>query len=219
MKFYHEIIRKLKDHEPFKFSRWGDGEWLCMQGETGENRDGNTYLPELQNELLKILYFEPDYYMGIQYGVFYNEKYVHGQQCPSLREFMIKKMFSLPDVDWVNGDILHQASEFEWLDMFVDALKDRNVIVIGAEYFKELPYHHIVIPDANSYHTNDITLEFASKYTDEPVFLVAAAMNSNVIIDRLPDSVTAIDIGSVFDPYLGKPRASYQHKMKINKLW
>ena len=52
-----------------------------------------------------------------------------------------------------------------------------------------------------------------------PVYLVSAAMNSNVIIDQLPKDCTAIDIGSVFDPYLGRPRASYQYTMKINKLW
>jgi len=218
-----KFLDKLRKGEPFKFSRWGDGEWLCMQGEEGENRDGNTYLPELGKELMRILQSEPNYYIGIQYGVFYNEKYVHGHSHPSLREFMIDHLFHL-DLDLVNGDILHQASEFGYLKEFTDALKDRNVVIIGAAYFKDLPYHHIVTREANSFHINrDIIRETEAMdvtgYNIDPVYLVASAMNSNVIIDRLPDNVTAIDIGSVFDPYLGRPRASYQHNVTLKDLW
>lgn len=224
MKFYREIIQKLKDGEPFKFSRWGDGEWLCMQGEIGENRDGNTYLPELGAALVKIVESEPDYYMGIQYGVFYNEKYVRGQQQPSLREYMIEKMFELPGINWVNGDVLHQASEFGYLKQFVDALNGRKVRYIGADYFRELPFidEHLHISETNSFNHNDGF--FIERYGmrpvgDDSVYLVSAAMNSNVIINGLHDNVTAIDIGSVFDPYLGRPRATYQHTMKIKPLW
>lgn len=227
MKFYHEIIQKLKDREPFKFSRWGDGEWLCMNKETGENRDGNTYLPELGKELLKILESQPGYYMGVQYGVFYNENYVHGHQHPSLRDFMIKKMFELPEINWVNGDVLHQASEYGYLQEFWDVLQDRNVIYIGAEYFNKLPFDHVVVPDNNSFGFNDELFDFLTikgmkdferDYQDD-VYLVSAAMNSNVIIDCLPDEVTAIDIGSVFDPYLGIERATYQRNVKLKPLW
>ena len=222
MKFYNEMCEKLRKGEPFKFSRWGDGEWLCMCGETGQNRDGNTYLPELGKELVMIVESEPGYYMGIQYGVFYNEKYVKGHQFPSLREYMIDMMFKHTSIDWEMGDVLHLASEFGYLPLFVDALKDRKVYIIGAEYFNKLPYQIIDISPVNSYLDNyntQVRTYAAAKVTANPVFLVAAAMNSNVIIDELPDNVTAIDIGSVFDPYLGKPRATYQHNMKTEWLW
>jgi len=217
MNFYTEMINKLKSGEPFKFSRWGDGEWGCMAGWQGENRDGNKYLPELGESLRTILDSEPNYYMGLQYGVLYNEQ---------LREYVFNHLFVHYGINWVNGDVLHQASEFGYLPLFIDALRGRNVIVIGAEYFSELPYHHITTEPDNSYHDNEsIFMEINSRdvtgYNTDPVYLVASAMNSNVIIDKLPDTVTAIDIGSVFDPYLGRPRASYQHKMnvKFNDLW
>ena len=221
MRFYNEIIQKLKDKIPFRFSRFGDGEWLCMQGETGQNRDGNTYLPELGKALRDIIKSEPDYYMGIQYGVFYNEKYVHGQQQPSLREYMIEMMFRYPKINWCMGDVLHLASEFGYLGEFVDMLKDRYVVYIGADYFKDLPFinDRVVISESNSFLDNGDFFKFLYNTTVDPVYLVSAAMNSNIIIDQLPDNCTAIDIGSVFDPYLGRLRASYQHTMKINKLW
>jgi len=211
MKFYHEMIQKLRDGTPFRFARFGDGEWGCMYGVTGQNRDGNTYLPELARTLKCILTLEPKYYMGLQYGVLYNEQ---------LRDYVFRKLFYLYKISWVNGDILHQASEFGYLKWFTNALKERNVHIIGAEYFNVLPYHHIVIPETNSFtHNKDIFKEIeaidVTGYNTDPVYLVAAAMNSNVIIDKLPDNVTAIDIGSVFDPYLGRPRASYQHKMNV----
>lgn len=215
MKFYNEILDKLKNRVPFKFSRWGDGEWLCMQGEEGKNRDGNTYLPELGKELIRILESRPDYYIGIQYGVFYNE---------ILREFMMQYLFRL-NIDWVYGDTLHVASEFGYLGQFIEALKGRTVIIIGAEYFREIPWcGHIIIPGYDSFKDNEeiykqVEMYRVSGYADDVVYLVAAAMNSNVIIDWIPDSVTAIDIGSVLDPYLGRPRASYQHNMNFQKLW
>ena len=204
MKFYNELIDRIKNGIPTKLSRWGDGEWGCMYGVTGENRDGNKYLPEMGFSLRVILNSQPEYYMGLQYGVLYNEQ---------LRDYVFGKIFKL-DINWVNGDILHQASEYRHLKKFTDALRGRNVVVIGAEYFKILPYNHITIPESNSFLINlDLFRELRLKPND--VVLVAAAMNSNVIIDRLPDNVTAIDIGSVFDPYLGRPRASYQYKMNV----
>ena len=214
MKFYNEICQKLKDGIPFRFSRWGDGEWGCMKGWIGTNRDGNEYLPELRNELSKILSYHPEYYLGLQYGVLYNTE---------LRNFVFGVLFDY-HLDWVNGDVLHQASEYGRLCDLIEALSGRNVTVIGAKYFEKLPYKYIVTPGVNSYQYNkDIFREIeaidVTGYNANPVYLVASAMNSNVIIDKLPDNVTAIDIGSVFDPYLGKPRARYQHNMKAEWLW
>lgn len=215
MKFYREICHKLREGEPFKFSRWGDGEWGCMFGWQGKNRDGNEYLPELRAELLEIIRSEPDYYIGIQPGVLVE---VGRGYVPDLREFAMQTLFGL-NLNTVWGDVLHWASEFGHLRKFIDALNKRNVVIIGAGYFRELPYKNIVTPVIDSYWANDLILEDAHEYGTSAVFLVANAMNSNVIIDRLPDEVTAIDIGSVFDPYLGKPRATYQHNIKTEWLW
>ena len=215
MKFYYEICDKLRSGQPFKFSRWGDGEWGCMYGWKGANRDGNEYLPELRQDLIDIIHSEPDYYVGLQPGVLVD---VGRGYVPDLREYILHTIFKLR-LNLVIGDTLHYASEFGYLHRLIDALKDREVVVIGAEYFSVLPYKHLVTKGANSYPDNDEILEKAGKYIDEPVFLVASAMNSNVIIDRLPNNVTAIDIGSVFDPYLGKPRATYQRGMKTEWLW
>ena len=217
MKFYYEICDKLRSGQPFKFSRWGDGEWGCMYGWKGANRDGNEYLPELRQDLIDIIHSEPDYYVGLQPGVLVD---VGRGYVPDLREYILHTIFKLR-LNLVIGDTLHYASEFGYLHRLIDALKDRNVIIIGAQYFDKLPYHSIITKDANSYPDNDKILDTAInvfKY-DDPVFLVASAMNSNVIIDKLPNNVTAIDIGSVFDPYLGIPRATYQRSMKFEWLW
>jgi len=215
MKFYNAICDKLRNKEYFKFSRWGDGEWYCMDGYSGENRDGNKYTQELREHLWRIFrsapdYYFPDYYFGIQHGVFYNN---------DLRELVINELFCNPELNLVDGDILHKASEFGYLGQFVEALRGRNVTIIGAKYFEELPYKHIVTPEANSFTSNTVIIQNALQEYDNPVFLVASAMNSNVIIDQLPNGFTAIDIGSVFDPYLGRPRATYQRNMKFEWLW
>lgn len=203
MVFFEKIINHLNNHEPFKFSRWGDGEWSCMLGIEGENRDGNTYFPKLGKDLMKILVSNPKYYLGIQYGLFYG----------NLREAVITALFRI-NIDWQNGDVLHQASEFGYLDRFNEALFKRKVTVIGASYFKKLPFSHIEISPFDSYLCNDNLFQRINPQKDD-VYLVAAAMNSNIIIDKLPDNITAIDIGSVYDPYLGIPRAKYQRKMSL----
>jgi hypothetical protein len=220
MKFFNEMCKKLRNGEPFKFSRFGDGEWLCMMGRQGKNRDGNDYLPELGRSLREILNSEPDYYIGLQPGVLVD---VGRGYDPEMREFVMKTIFQL-DLNLVIGDTLHYASEFGFLDRFINSLKNRFVITIGAEYFEELPYAFIKTNPTNSFHDNDRIINEANDYIDDiydvnPVCLVANAMNSNVIIDKLSKDITAIDIGSVFDPYLGRPRASYQHNMKAEWLW
>jgi len=214
MRFYYEMLEKLKNGTPFKFSRWGDGEWFCMMGTKGKNRDGNEYTDHLQYGLMDILKSYPDYYIGLQPGVLVD---VGRGYVPALREFTMHTLFTY-SLNLVIGDTLHYASEFGYLSMFVDALKGRHTVIIGAEYFNKLPYQHIITPPANSYDDNDRILKEAREYGNA-VFLVASAMNSNIIIDRLPNNVTAIDIGSVFDPYLGIPRATYQHSMETDWLW
>jgi len=218
MKFYFDICDKLRNNEPFKFSRWGDGEFGCMYGWEGANRDGNKYLPELRQDLIDIIHSEPNYYIGLQPGVMVD---VGRGYVPDLREYILHTIFKLR-LNLVIGDTLHYASEFGYLHRLIDALKDRNVFMIGAEYFSKLPYKIIVTEGANSYPDNDEIIQRAFEMQqgwNDPVFLVASAMNSNVIIDKLPNDVTAIDIGSVFDPYLGIPRATYQRSMKFEWLW
>ena len=208
MKFYKDLIDKINNNIPFKFSRWGDGEWNCMMGVKGKNRDGNEYFRELGRELRAIFDSRPDYYIGLQYGTLYND---------NIRQYIFQKLFEL-NIDFVNGDIFHQASEFGQLHRFIKALEDKQVFIIGATYFKKLPYRHIRIPYKNSYFYNDILFRKLNLLKDE-IYLVAAAMNSNVIIHRMPKHVTAIDIGSVLDPYLGITRATYQHLLKPEKLF
>lgn len=212
----NDFIFQLDNHVPFKFSRWGDGEWGCMFGWLGENRDGNKYMPSLREALVRVIKSEPTYYIGIQPGVMVD---VGRGYVPEMRKYVLDTLFTL-DLDIVIGDILHYASEFGQLGPFIDALRQRNTVIIGAEYFKDTPFDHIVTMTSNSFVMHDEIIKKAKEYDKEdPVFLIAAAMHTNIIVDDLPPSVTAIDIGSVLDPYLGRPRATYQHSMKINPLW
>ena len=41
-------IDQLKQNNKFSLSRWGDGEWICASGASGENCDGHKYFPEIQ---------------------------------------------------------------------------------------------------------------------------------------------------------------------------
>ena len=46
-------LNKLKNKEYFSFTRYGDGEWICINNTvdsiiTGKNCDGHHYFPEMR---------------------------------------------------------------------------------------------------------------------------------------------------------------------------
>ena len=45
---FKEHIDKIVNKEMYSFSRWGDGEWLCLLGAKGMNCDKHQYFPELR---------------------------------------------------------------------------------------------------------------------------------------------------------------------------
>lgn len=217
MKFFDELVRKLNEREPFTFVRYGDGEWACLFGMDSKNCDGNIYFTDLSEALKNIVLSQPQYYMGMQYGALVSDYF-------GLKDKIYPFIWDL-DIDWVNADILHRASEFGKIQPFFDALQNREIILVGAEYFdgmQSIPVaDHVVIPDSNCW----LEVEEIIAATNEAILdaspgcvvLFMASMAANVMIDRLyqihGSYTTLIDMGSVLDPYLGIERRRYHWKV------
>jgi hypothetical protein len=219
MNIFNELVDKLNNKQPFSFVRYGDGEWACIFGMQSKNCDGNIYFPDLGEALKNIVLSQPEYYMGMQYGALVSDYF-------NLKDKIYPFIWDL-NINWVNADILHRASEFNRIQPFFNALKSRKVILVGAEYFNQLKLFpsidHIIIPSNNCWLIkNEIidSVEQKISKTDGLVVLFMASMATNVFIDDLYKifglSTTFIDMGSVLDPYLGLNKRGYHHKV-INR--
>jgi hypothetical protein len=208
---YAKIIDDLKSHKAFKFSRFGDGEWNCIFNKKGTNCDGHQYFPSLGESLRRIILSEPNYTVGIQP---LSMSYERTEQ--------IKEFCKGLNINWVNSDILHNASIDGQLDKFIEAIQGRYVIIVGPPHlasFFETNVVHIVIPSKDCwlvYEEIRQQIEFHIDGVNNAVVLLAASMMSEVIIDDFADHHhTFIDIGSVLDPYCNVKSRRYHYKLKI----
>ena len=206
--FLYKICQQLRDNEPFAFSRWGDGEWLTVSLEHigGENCDGNEYFEDLGKRLSEIVSVKQDYYMGHQNVQGYTLK----EQCPQ---------------NWVNSDILHEMSEIHGLDYMFELFDSIHVVLIGNESLGKLSFidEFIEIPYKNVWLDYNNVLDKIKEKIDEDehkTFLFAAGMCSEVFIHdlwNLNKNNTYMDIGSAFDPYVGRKTRTYHHRLKIEE--
>jgi hypothetical protein len=207
---YARMINDLKNNVPFKFARFGDGEWNCMLNKAGQNCDGHKYFPDLGASLRRVILSEPKYLVGIQPLSMAYEK---TQQ--------IKDLCSGLNINWVNADLLHNASIDGNLDIFLRSLAGRYIILVGPAHLSSFfpQCVHLLVPSVNcwlGYEEIRQQIEFHTDGVNNAVVLLAASMMSEVLIDDFADyHHTFIDIGSVLDPYCGVKSRRYHHKLKI----
>jgi len=208
---YQDLCTYLALDKNFALARYGDGEFLCASGAKGENCDRHRYFPTLGLELRKILNTPQEYVMAAQpteHGLYSDrDKY---QQ------------------NWTDADLMHKASEEGKIKQLIDALSQRNVIVVGNNRHKALNKHirvweFVEVPMINAWtfypKLLPSVLHLAMK-NENVVFLFMAGMTTNVLIDKCykaNKNNTYLDCGSVFDIYLGKKTRSYHDR--VNPKW
>lgn len=207
---YAKILDDIKSHTSFKFSRFGDGEWNCIFNKVGSNCDGHKYFPDLGESLRRVIISEPKYMVGMQP---LSMSYERTEQ--------IKEFCRGLNINWVNADVLHNASIDGRLGDFINAISGRYIILVGPPHLAAFFAHcvHLVTPLQNcwlEYENIRQQLEFHIDGVNNAVVLFAASMMSEVLIDDFADqSHTLIDIGSVLDPYVGVKSRKYHHKLKV----
>ncbi len=203
-------IDRLKKWEPFKFARYGDGEWTAIMNPdpTKGNCDGHPYSYELSADLAKSIVEPSD---KIEYGI----------QALSVGNMgdAIKAYVGPSKIEWTNADVFHTASEARKLGPFADALRERGPIIVGARQWNNgkwlKPKAFIQVPNQGVYSYKNEIIELIRKIPMEgQVILLACSMLAEVIIYELRDTeATIIDIGSVFDPWLGILNRGYHEKL------
>ena len=202
------MIEMINEKKNFSFSRWGDGEWACIlnPSQRKANTDGHRYFHDLSERLENILRSVPAYYIGLQRLAF-------SQYSGSERFNRLVGMNK-----WVSNESVHRASIKGHLSDLVKAIETRNVILVGNKHLYKLGIFNrfVQIPLDDCWKSYEKTRkEIESAITKDCVILYCASMMTNVLVDDFAnESITQIDCGSVFDPYVGRNIRAYHKNIK-----
>ena len=203
-----DILFKLETNQPFALTRWGDGEWYNIRKLKGANCDGNIYYPDLGDALKEIVSVKQDYILGAQDYKTFN------------LDSDVEKYYQ----DWIDADIFHKASMQGNLQPLIETLKNKYVTYIGNQDLKKLSFvtEFITIPQNNVWLQREALLNLVRSTFDDKqkVYCFSAGMATNVFIHELwkeNKTNTYIDVGSVFDPYVGKATRGYHKSLNLNK--
>ena len=212
---YTSLLWKLDECVPFTLARYGDGEWAAIFGERGVNCDGHPYYAAMGAALIDALN-APEYLLGVQW---LNMK-ANGSR---VAKWLSQRQLRMP---WVNGEVFHGASKARQLHRLVECLIRRRVIVVAKDGLDKLPFPHVFIQVpatdvwAEVESIGEQVLNFVNRGDYHPVVLYSASMAAEVIIDRVfnesDNPVTQIDMGSVWDPYLGIQTRRYHKGLDVS---
>lgn len=199
----------IDENVNFTFTKFGDGEFYCMNFTNGHNCDGDSYTRWLGEELInsfKHLTYKDFVYLGKWHN-------------PNAVDFF-SKLSNQNKINWVHYHSVMNASpvngiEFDsfsndYLLRLVKSIRDskRKKIIISNHKNKKLKD----IFNANSYvevlgsdwseSYSEYEKKVLNELTDDCIILTAAGMCSKVLISNLlkiKENITCIDIGSGFD--------------------
>lgn len=188
---------------PFAQANYGDGEWACILGHQGGNVNGEAYTVETRDALTRTL-LEP---VGMWCGT------NPGKKLALQVDAWLKK--HRPEVTWLDKEILPSANVNGKLAPFLEAVRERTVVLVGPLHLTALPPEvfvpvaHVVVPDGRACAVASGTAEKVERLAEDgSLVLFASGMASNIVIHALwPEmeirGVTLLDIGALLDPYVG----------------
>ena len=211
---FEDYVARIRERQPFAFSRWGDGEWSCLLGHPGQNCDGHRYTPTLRRDLAAVLLDRPTYDLGLQ-------GFAQRRFGPAIETWLTQRSLSFA---WVDADVFTRPSLAGTLEPLLEALSRRVVILVGPQHLDALtlfPFTaHVIVPDKNCHEACDRVereiLVALAEAGAEPVIAFSAGMSANVLIHRLhtrDHDATAIDFGSLWEPYVGHVTRSYHQRI------
>lgn len=204
------IVENLKQGKNFTWSRWGDGEFRCLLQTKpgGMNCDAHEYFPDMGERLKEILLSKPPYYLGIQgLAIEQNKDDETFQHLQRINE-------------WSSNELLTRASIKGYLNEFIEALEDKNIVFVGNEFLRKCPVKYstyIEVPITNCWLEHDRVLGELDVVKQGDVVIFACSMMANVLIDEMykihGETITLIDVGSVLEVTVGRAIRTYQKKM------
>jgi hypothetical protein len=192
---------RLDSGENFKFLRFGDGEFHCYLGSDiviGKNE--HEVYPALTTKIKSIVdNLNPGHFNALQ------------PFSLTIPEFASV----IPDINWLNADVFHNASEAGELAPFFRSLQKREVVLISSYEKRSFnkSWDFIEVRPKNCFMDYRYVLDRIVKGYTGCVYLFAASRLSVPVIYDGPEDCTMIDIGSLLDPYIGRVTRRYHAKM------
>ena len=198
-----EILNKLNNGQNIIFTKYGDGEYLCMKGEVGSNVDADSYHPWLGQMLKKVLISlsqKSNAYIG---------KWWHAEVYEFCDQLAWENNITIPWVWYhlfMNDD---EALKFDYMRTFVDFIvktKRKKILICNSmnkklrDFFKADIY--IEIPPRNwSFAYNEWKDKVEKELEKDAIVLISGGLCSKVLIDDITNKceLTCIDLGSSFD--------------------
>jgi len=216
---FNRMCKMLKEHTPFTFSRWGDGEWNAILGVKGANCDGHEYFQDMGERLRGVLKQPQRYFMGMQ-------GFATKRMGPAIEKWQVENVIQHK---WCDADILHNASRERWMiSRFARELWGRKVILVGPIHLLPMAkwndWDTMFVPSKNVWLVNDqahkVFEDMQNRIKDEqdPVFLWSCGMPAKIWIDewfaKCGATSTHIDTGSMLDYYAGVNSRNYHKQME-----
>lgn len=207
---YNNVCKRLEAQEPFTFTRFGDGEWYAITGQSVGNADKHKYFPDLREQLRQI----------VKQGR--GDNYMFALQSLAIQKMGDKiSKIANSNIEWYNSNCFVQASTEAKIDRYFDALRKNRLIMVAPDYLRKFEGYNgfVSVPRLNCWLEKDRIIEDVKSQLGEEhtVVSVSASMAANVIVDELyqlyGDTHTFIDAGSVYDPYVGVRTRGYHDKI------
>jgi len=208
---YADMLDALCNRRRFAFVRYSDGDWNCIFGRQGGIGAEHRYRPDLGKALITSLKPEPDYHVGIMPSLLTPDRWWASNR-------VITWLAANPGLEFCASTLLHNAGSHGELAAYFEALRGQRLVFVGnADIAAMQPwlgdFEHVVIPKSDCWDRRDEILPRVLAACREPgVAMFACSMPAKVWIRQAWESgcgASLVDIGSVFDPYLGKLSRTY----------
>lgn len=204
-----EYVDLLNNDTFFSFSRYGDGEWMAIledDGKTGKNCDAHTFFPAMAAQLRQAITSPSGpYFFGLQ-------NFAVKQLGKKIHHFISSNNITFP---WHESDVFHHENLKGTLFPFIEALRHKEVVLIGPPYLRNLNpelvkhSHFIEVPLTDCFLSiNEIedSIRKHARTHAGAVYAFSASMATNCMIHHLYKDIGTtcwmLDLGSLWDGYL-----------------
>ena len=186
-------------------ANYGDGEWACMLGHSGENCNREVYNPYLASLLRETLLRPAGQWCGSNPG-----KRLKADADAWTQRCRI-------DVPWADKEILVRANVEGRLGPWLEAVRTRRVVLVGPAHLAKLDaavigaFNFIGVAPRTAWEGWKRTCEDvkAGLRRGADLVLFAAGMATNIMVHELwpqcvdSGAITLHDVGALLDPYVG----------------
>lgn len=185
---------------PLSLARFGDGEFLCVQGQKGANSHGCAYTRELREDLITLIADEdPTLLKGMQR--------ILPTQLQQVRRHL--------KGTWVDTEIFADALAAGELGPLFDTLRTKKLVIISSKEKRRIPFSHelfIEVPRTNAHVEKERVVKEIIDFGKPMVYLFACGMAAGTFVHALHGKIPGasfIDIGHIFDPFIGEASRDY----------